>query len=342
MSATEYPDMPQQPWMNFRYIKEHASFLDVLDHYKLKAQGRGVERRLLCPFHNDTKPSCNIDLEKNAFHCFGCEAKGNILEFVQLMEDSDLRSAALTLAEICSIELAPPNEQRRQKSDQPAATKKRSKPAPKAKEPPPKDEPDTENHPLMFSLKLDPKHPYLDGRGVPTASREAFGVGYCSRGLMRNRICFPIRDEMGMLVAYAGRWAEDPVPEETAKYLLPKQFNKSRVLYNLDQLEGQQHVVVVESYWSVLRLHALGVPVVSPMGRSISKHQVVLLQEHGARFITIMFDGDEPGRRATEATLPLLAPSFFVHAVEMPVGTKPHNVDDATLASLLWHPNTRS
>jgi DNA primase len=101
--------MPQQ-YIDFAFVKGSATFTTILAHYNLKPEGMGVERAVLCPFHDEHKPSCKVELERRIFHCFGCGAKGNILEFVALMEGNraDLRAAALKLAAICKIPLAPP------------------------------------------------------------------------------------------------------------------------------------------------------------------------------------------------------------------------------------------
>ena len=103
--------MPQK-YIDFAYVKENASFERVVAGYNLQLLGRGSQRSLLCPFHPERKPSCKIDLERNIWHCFGCEAKGNILEFVAQLEGDkdDLRTAALKIAEICGIATAAPRE----------------------------------------------------------------------------------------------------------------------------------------------------------------------------------------------------------------------------------------
>src|SRR5437868_13472881 len=100
--------MPQT-YIDFAFVKEHASFEPVLAHYNLQLVGRGKDRAVLCPFHRERKPSCKIELERRVFHCFGCEAKGNILEFVAHMEGTpkDLRAAAIKLSAICGIAPAP-------------------------------------------------------------------------------------------------------------------------------------------------------------------------------------------------------------------------------------------
>ena len=97
--------MPK-PWIDFTALRHRARFEPVLDHYSLTPQGRGPQKTLLCPFHEETEPSCKVNLEKRAFHCFGCGAKGNVLDFVARMENAELPEAARKLAEICAIPLS--------------------------------------------------------------------------------------------------------------------------------------------------------------------------------------------------------------------------------------------
>ena len=334
----------KQEWIDFKHVKAHASFGRVLEHYELDAIGSGAQRAILCPFHDETNPSCKINLETNAFHCFGCEAHGNILEFVMKMEGSTLREAARLVAEWCDVSPAPPkNGTRETKKKRKDGGKTNKQPKPPKKRPVPhaaSEQPGAVNPPLTFELKLEPEHPFFSEHDISSEMVAEFGLGYCSRGMHKGRIAIPIRDEHGVLVAYAGRWAEAEVPEGVPKYLLPKDFQKSRVLYNLDRIgRGKvEHLVIVESYWSIYRLHGYEIPAVSPMGRSISEEHIRLLKQAEVPFITLMFDGDEPGRAATEAALPLLAPEFFVHVAELPDGVKPHTADEATLARNIFQP----
>jgi DNA primase len=330
-------------WIDFRHVKENATFEPILEHYGLKAVGRGEQRAILCPFHNETKPSCKVNLDKKAFNCFGCGAHGNILEFVVKMEECDLRSAAALVAEWCGIDQAPPRsavaKQPKKAVGAPKERRKASRTEAKSKTTlRVAKEPEAVNPPLTFQLKLEPEHPFLSERGVSPEVVSEFGLGYCSRGLLRERIAIPIHNAGGELVAYAGRWADAEVPERVQKYLLPPKFQKSRVLYNLHRIGKAEHLVIVESYWSVFRLHPLGIPVVSLMGRSISEEQVRLLAQFGTPFLTLMLDGDEPGRTAVQAALPMLALKFFVHVAELPDGIKPHTADEGTLEGLVWQP----
>ena len=190
------------------------------------------------------------------------------------------------------------------------------------------------NPPLTFTLKLDPAHPYLVERGLSAELVAEFGLGYCSRGVMAGRICIPIHDAAGQLVAYAGRWPGEP-PEGVERYRLPKKFEKSRVLFNLHRVSDAEHVVLVEGYWSAFRLHALGVPVAALMGSSVSEEQLALLRERGTRHVTLLLDGDDAGRKARERALPALASAFFVRAPLLPDGEKPDTLGEAELLQLV-------
>lgn len=119
---------------------------------------------------------------------------------------------------------------------------------------------------LKFELKLDPAHPYLAERRLSPALIREFGLGYCARGVMAGRICIPIHDAVGQRVAYAGRWPGDDVPEDEEHYKLPPKFHKRAVLYNLHRVPPGEHIILVEGYWSAIRLHALGFPVAALMG----------------------------------------------------------------------------
>ena len=339
-------------FIDFRFVKDNASFETVLRRYDIELRGGGDERSALCPFHEETKPSFKVNLAKGGFHCFGCGAKGNVLDFVAKLEGCDLRRAAILVAEACGISLSertgapePPQSGREtakaRKRPQPARAMPQA--APEAAEGPvARQKPDQRakacperNPPLSFRLKLDSEHPYVMGRLSPSLIQH-FELGYCDRGLMKGRIAIPIHDVDGELVAYAGRWAGEEVPEEVEKYLLPPKFRKTLVLFNLSRLvRPVEHVVMVEGCFGAMRLHGLGVPVVALMGSSVADEQVALLQEAGLRRVSLLLDGDAPGRAAALAMLPSLARSFFVRLCELPEGQQPDTVDEAALRALV-------
>jgi DNA primase len=355
--------VPQQ-YIDFGYVKANASFARVIAGYNLNLLGKGPQRSLLCPFHRERKASCKIDLERNIWHCFGCEAKGNILEFVARLEGDadDLRAAAMKIAELCDIATAAPREPAgaapagthrhkgaRAQSKPGGSRRARIAKAWSAAEEPSAERPhsgnlterqihgDAEpvNPPLTFELKLDPAHPYLAERGLSAEVIAQFGLGYCSRGVMSGRICIPIHNERGELVAYAGRWPGEAVPDGQERYKLPAKFQKSRVLFNLHRVAASEYLVLVEGYWSAIRLHALGVPVAGLMGWAVAEEQLALMRERGVRFVMLLLDGDDTGRRARERVLPDLASEYFVRAPLLPDGQKPDTLPERALRELV-------
>ncbi len=88
----------------------------------------------------------------------------------------------------------------------------------------PKDDlPVVVNPPLGFELKdLDAEHPYLLSRGFTPETIEHFGLGFCSRGLLKDRVAIPLHDMAGALVGYAGRVVDDSlITEDNPRYRFP-------------------------------------------------------------------------------------------------------------------------
>lgn len=172
---------------------------------------------------------------------------------------------------------------------------------------------------------------------------EVFGLGYCSRGVMKGRIAIPLHDEAGNLVGYAGRWPGEP-PEGEPKYKLPEGFKKSLVLFNVSRILAFRSspekrvllpVIVVEGYWSVFRLYQWGYPnAVALMGKELSPAQGALLTKHAERVI-VMMDGDAPGREAQAEILGRLARRLYVGALDLAEGGQPDTVPEDALRELV-------
>jgi len=105
----------------------------------------------------------------------------------------------------------------------------------------------------------------------------------------------------------------------------------------LHRLRRGDYVVLVEGYWSVFRLHALGIPVAALMGSAISCEQIAFLAERNTRFITLLMDRDPTGRSGREKITPLLAQQFFVFAPLLANGEKPDSLSESYLADLKTH-----
>lgn len=332
----------------FSHVNANADFPAILTHYSLEYTRNGDQIRLLCPFHEDTKPSLSItlvddgDALANTFHCFGCNASGSPIDFVKRMEgEDDTRMAAAAVAEISNCTLSPP----RGGKGTPKAAQKRPVRADKGAEgnsaggqpekadkaPSGSSESGCEaNPPLKFRLKTVHEHPYITER-LPADTAELFEVGYVpadSRSKMANHIVIPLHNLAGELIGYQARYPSDEVPDDAEKYRFPKGFEKQAFLFNAHRVGETEDIVMVEAAFSAMRMHMLGAPVVALMGTAVSVQHVVQLCSLGVRRVLLLFDGDEAGQKAVPAALDILARSFFVTVGELPDGQDPDEVDE--------------
>lgn len=327
--------MPARSWVDFGKIKEAARFEPILERYGIETRQEGRELAALCPFHEERKPSFRVNPEKKVFNCFGCDAKGGILDFVAKKEGVPIKQAAELVAEWLGIDGSPkPTGEKPAKS--PPRSPTSSKPPLPATREAPTVEIDRPLAPLTFTLKLSDECEYLQHRIPDPEVRKAFGVGLCSRGLMKDRVCFPIHDSDARLVGYAGRWAGDDPPDGVERWMLPPGFRKNEVVFGLLQVREADHLVVVENPFSVARLASLGIRAAALLGSSISPHQVELVESATTvKRVTLLLDGDDAGRKAATEIAPVLARRFWVRIAELPDSTKPDTVPEETLRSLL-------
>lgn len=305
-------------WVDFKAIKEKVGMEDILKHYELLdglKERKNNELVGFCPIHDGeaqyNKNSFCVNTEKNAFNCFACGAGGNVLDFVGQMEEVDIRKAGLLIQEW--FNLTPANR---------LAKKGERKTAPE-KEPQDSDEAPV-NPPLTFELKeLDQNHPYLKERGLTKETIKEFGIGFCKRGLMKDRIAIPIHSEHGELIAYAGRFAGDPPPDGEPKYKLPAKFRKHLVLYNFHrarEFSGENGLVLVEGFFDVMKVWQAGFKnVVALMGTVLSNEQEKLLIGSLAPDgkLALMLDPDEAGLRATGEITERLINKLYIKIIDL-------------------------
>ena len=158
---------------------------------------------------------------------------------------------------------------------------------------------------------------------------------------MAGRVCVPIENVDGELVAYAARWPArgtiDELPAGEEKWKLPKGFRKALELFNLHRVRHCKHLVVVEGFFDAVRLHGLRVPAVALMGTSISAEQVATLERHcpALRSLTVLLDGDEAGRSAAPEVAAALAAHWWVRVAALPEGEEPDTLPQEELLALL-------
>jgi DNA primase len=319
--------MPPPP-ADFRTIKQRIGIDPVLRRYGAKLRPGGPHTLCgPCPLPTHTsrqsRQSFAVNLARQVWSCHsasciaarGGRLGGDVIDLVAIMERCSLREAGIRLQDWFggSVPPAHPVPLR------PVVVESAAQP----------------NRPLGFALQgIDTRHPYLTQRGISPATAQWFGVGmYQGAGFLAGRCVIPIRDENSRLVAYVGR----AVNGEQPKYRFPAGFRKSQVLFNLDramQTDGH-NVIVVEGFFDALKVYQAGHPaVVALMGSSFSQRQSELLLSHFAS-VTLLLDGDQPGRRAAEVMAELLKPKVRVHKVELPNRMQPDQLSSAEINFLI-------
>lgn len=322
-------------WVLFKDIKQKVTMEMVLRRYGifdgLKLAGNNLTG--CCPIHGGSNPrQFSVSLERNVFNCFGnCKGGGNVLDFVAKMEKVTVREAAVLLQKWF---LLGANDEKG--PNIPPQGKKLAREENKGQI----QGPTEENKPLAFELKtLVADHPFFAERGILPETVKYFGLGYCGKGLLKDRIAIPIHNERSELVAYCGRAVTAEQIEEE-KYKQPPGFKKMLVVYNLHRQEkGAKIFILVESFISVWRLHQLGLPnAVALMGSVLSDtHADLIVSALGPDGrVILMFDGDEDGQICTEDCLKRLGPRLFVKTVDIsPYARKPHQLTSEQVKEIL-------
>ncbi len=292
-------------------IKQRVDIVELIGRYvALKPSGKGYKGR--CPFHPDDTPSLYVSPEKGLWHCFGCGAGGDAIGFLMRIEHLSFREALERLAAEVGVELREEGERQRLLRVNAAAEaffRERLR-APEGK--------DAREYLLSRGIGLDLWDAW--GLGYAPASGDALlsalarhGVeellklglvlkgerGYRDR--FRDRIIFPLRDELGRTVAFAGRALRgEPKYLNTPNTPL---FTKGTLLYGLDRarerIKTAGQAVLVEGYTDVISLHAAGVTeAVSSMGTSLTESQARRLSRYAQRVI-IAYDADAAGESST-------------------------------------------
>jgi len=322
-------------WVNFRELREKLRFEDVLRHYKVTVNRKGSQHQGPCPLpgHPEKgKSACfSANLDRGIFQCFGCGAKGNVLDFACLMSRTDpndgdaLRAVAVELQQ----HFFPRGGQRSKES------------TPKA-QPGVPSTPVIVNAPLNFELKgLEPGHRYLTGRGFKVETMSYFGVGYCMRGLLKERIAIPIHDPEGRLVGYAGRVTDDAlVADDNPKYRMPSrrelggkvyEFRRSSLVYNAHRIHAPcDNLVVVQGFPAVWWLNQSDmVSTVAVMGADCSEEQadiIVRLVKPSGR-VWLMPDGNKVGEKLAHVLLGRIAAHRFARWVSPGAGKQPTDMN---------------
>lgn len=316
--------MSKSKFVDFKAVKAALTMKQVLEHYGLLDQFKHSGDRLSgpCPIHKGSNPTqFSVSIEKNVWNCFSeCKHGGNVLDFISRMENVSILAAANKAIEWFHLNPEAMSADSSQEAEETGeAPKAGDTPGPRpAVKSAPVVETGAPNKPLQFRLdKLQREHPYLTERGLTRETIMDFGVGFCAKGMMAERIAIPINNPEGKVVAYAGRYPGEP-PEGTPKYKLPQGFRKSLELFNIDRA-GKEPVevtmVIVEGFFGCMKLHQHGCRrVVALMGSTMSAAQEEMIRkitDHKSQVI-VMLDEDEAGRAGRDDIATRLSKFCFV------------------------------
>lgn len=308
-----------------------ANIVEIIGDY-VTLKRKGVNYQACCPFHQEKTPSFMVSPSKGVYKCFGCGKGGNAVTFVMEQEGISYPEALKVVAKRYGIEVeekALTEEDVRRNDNRESmfalngwAAEYFAKYLTG----------NSEGRAVGISY-------FSQKRGFTDATIRKFGLGFCSSrgddlsiaalqagykeefllstGLslkresdgrlydrFRDRVMFPIHNISGRVVGFGGRTLR--TDKQVAKYQNSPEseiYNKRRELYGLYFAKRaiQQHdaVIMVEGYTDVISMHQAGVEnVVSSSGTSLTVEQVQLLHRF-TRNITIIYDGDPAGQKAS-------------------------------------------
>ncbi len=329
-------------------VLERVDLVALISRYvELKKAGRSYKGR--CPFHQEKSPSFHVTPEMRRFKCFGCQAGGDAIAFVQRYLGKTFVDAVRDLAREAGVDI--------EAAQDPTAREKQEL----------KDVTDVAfGH---FQAKLRDRdggkraREYVKSRGLTEEVAHAFGLGWAplswsdltdvitkhgmlewalragliqqrARGdgfydVFRGRLIIPIRAPEGRPIAFGGRLLEG---EDGPKYLNSKEsklYNKSETLYGMDlardEIRRRKGAVLVEGYFDCIGMHQAGVKhAVALCSTALTPGHLTLLGRHEAKELVLLLDGDEAGRKAVERLAgPLLAQGVAAKVALLPEGEDP-------------------
>ena len=334
-------------------IIDAAEIVDVVSDF-VTLQKRGVNMLGLCPFHNEKTPSFTVSPAKGIFKCFGCGKGGNSVNFIMEHENLTYPEALKWLAKkyhIDVVEEEESEEQKQQKDERESMmivsafaqrfftgylwneNEGRTIGLGYFRERSFRD--DTLKK-FEVGFAPDDKSPFTDA-----AQKEGYRMDYLEktgltikrenwvRDRFAGRVMFPIHNLAGRVIAFGGRTLKDD--KNIAKYLNSPEseiYHKSKVLYGIfhakREITRSDKCYLVEGYTDVLSMHQTGIEnVVASSGTALTKDQIRLIKRFTPN-ITIIYDGDAAGIKASLRGIDLvLEEGMNVKVLLLPDGEDP-------------------
>jgi DNA primase len=327
-------------------VKQQADIVKVIEGYIRLRKAGAQNYSGLCPFHKEKSPSFSVHAVRQFYHCFGCQASGDVFSFVGKIETVSFPEAVRIVAQKCGIPLP---KREFSSPEEAAGARQRTKLL------------DLHEAAAAFYEEQlrGPEgavaREYLAGRGLTPEGIKAFRIGWAPdsfnalrdrlsgvaddetlrvSGLFsakeqgdgtlghiydkfRKRVMFPILNESGRVIAFTGRTLE------TGEKAGPKYFNspetplysKSLVLFNLDKartaIRQAEFALLVEGQMDCISVYLRGIQnVIATSGTAFTEQQVALLRRHTSN-VLVNFDPDQAGSNAAEKSIALLTEEGF-------------------------------
>lgn len=334
-----------------------TDIVDLISSYiPLKRAGTGYKAN--CPFHHEKTPSFNVSAARQFYHCFGCGKSGNAISFVMEHEGLLFMDALKKLASKAGVHLE-------EEPDDPkarAARKSRGRILDLHREASAFFHEHLKTDPVCQHAR-----DYLKGRGFGRETAERWEIGWMpenpkvfldwarerkytgkelvdcgfaglkdadrpSAGIyvrFRDRLMFPIRNEIGDVIAFSGRQLKDD--PRTGKYINSPEteiFKKSNVLFGLDMAKKailkEKTVIICEGQIDAIACHEKGVEnTIASQGTAFTPQHARILKRYAAT-AALCFDADSAGIKASQSAFrELAAEGLSVKIVRLPAGDDP-------------------
>jgi len=337
-------------------VKQANDIVDVVGGY-VALRPAGQTYKGLCPFHDDSRPSFDVDPRRQRYRCWSCNKFGDVLQFIQESERVGFNEALELLARRAGITLEKTADslQNRGRALMLDIVRWSST---------------HYQHCLLDLPQGETARRYLGERQLTGDTVRRFGLGYAPLagdwlvrhaegegisfdllekvGLIakrnegngyydrfRDRVMFPIRDARGATIGFGGRiLPSSPLSARAPKYYNSAEtplFTKSENLYGLDQArqaaDKAGYLAVVEGYTDVLMAHQKGiVPVVATLGTALNARHVQQLRRFVPR-VVLVFDADAGGNTGVDRALEI----FVGQEVDLAIATLPEGLDPCDL-----------
>ncbi|HYY28821.1 MAG TPA: DNA primase [Chthoniobacterales bacterium] len=352
--------MPRIAQETVEQVAAASDIVTVIGSY-FPLKRAGTEYRAICPFHQEKTPSFFVNPAKQSYYCHGCGAGGAVFQFLMQYENIDFPESVRRLAARAGISIleeeVSPEEEARQNLRKRLLRLHFEASA-------------WFHRHLLRAKAAAHAREYLKSRGINIETAKRWQIGFAPNswdavirwatgekftreelvesGLVklqeegnphsrtydrfRDRLMFPIHNDIGEVVAFSGRILDPQAPG--GKYINSPEtqlFTKGNLLFGLHQskrfIANARQAVVLEGQLDLITAFEAGIQnVVAPQGTALTDRHASLLHRFADSAI-LFFDADPAGEKAAERALEVLfAAGFQVRIGEMPSGEDPDSM----------------